>query len=261
MSKRVNVATPELLEAWEDVTRFGHQEIGLSEQANDPYFLKQPRAKQLGALKLGETIIVKTQDGWEKANLEAATSEYQNGSYMWTYQFQVSGDACSSFLVPGGSWGALRGGEQDLDFTRLEPRITKGPASRYRLQSTCSACNQKGVEAVQEEAEFLESRLPFLCTHQQQITAISVIGEPSEAAAVSLVKVPRPKQQSLQKLPGPPSIASTTCSTVTAEKLETYSAKLAKQFEVLCSVHADLCEMLANLQRAGKRPQLAELKE
>ena len=78
----MNVATPELLEAREDFTRSDLQEIGLSEQAKDPYFLKQPRAKQLGALKAGETIIVKTQDGWEKANLEAATSEYQNGSYM-----------------------------------------------------------------------------------------------------------------------------------------------------------------------------------
>ena len=261
LAKRVNLATAELPEVREDVTMPRHQERLTSEQAKDPYFLKQPKAKQSGALKVGETIIVKTQDGWEKANLEAATAEYKNGSYMWTYHFQDSGDACSSFLSPGESWGALRDGDQDLDFTRLDPRIMTGPASRYRLQSTCSACNQKGLEAFQEEAEFLESRLPLLCAHQQQITAISVIGEPSEAAAISLVEVPRPKQQPLQQPPAPPSMASTTCSTVTLEKLETYTAKVASQFEVMCSVHATLCEELASLKRAGKRPQLAELEE
>ena len=261
LAKRVNLATTELPEVREDVTMPRHQEGSTIEQAKDPYFLKQPKSKQSGALKVGETIIVKTQDGWQKAQLEASTKEYKNGSYMWTYHFQDSGDACSSFLSPGESWGVLRGDDQSLDFTRLDPRIMTGPASRYRLQSTCSACNQKGLEAVPEEAEFLESRLPFPCAHQQQITAISVIGEPSEAAAISLVGVPRPKQHPLQQPPAPLSMTSTTCSTVTLEKLETYTAKVASQFEVMCSVHATLCEELASLQRAGKRPQLPELEE
>ena len=115
LAKRVNLATTELPEVREDVTMPRHQEGSTIEQAKDPYFLKQPKSKQSGALKVGETIIVKTQDGWQKAQLEASTKEYKNGSYMWTYHFQDSGDACSSFLSPGESWGVLRGDNQDLD--------------------------------------------------------------------------------------------------------------------------------------------------
>ena len=82
-----------------------------------------------------------------------------------------------------------------MEFKHLEPRLPRGPTARYRLQSAGSGCNKNGMEASSEEAEFLESRLPFPCVHQQPITEISVIGAPSESAKVMLVKVPRPQQK------------------------------------------------------------------
>ena len=201
---------------------------------------------------MGETIIVKTQDGWEKANLEASTAEYQICSYIWTYNFQDSGMLFLPFTQ--GDLGALCGSDQDLDFKRLDQIIMTGPANRYRLQSTCSACNQKGLEAFQDEAEFLESCLPFPCAHQLQVTTISVIGKPTEAAAYLLVGVSRQKQQQLQQPPASPSMASTTCSIVTLEKLETFTGKVANNLEVICSVHATQSKELAGLERAWKCP-------
>ena len=89
LTKRVNLSTEEGLEKREDVTS--------SKECKEPYFLVQPRAKQKGALEVGDIVVIKTQDGWEKAKLESKTAEYQNTSYMWTYQLLDSGDACSSF--------------------------------------------------------------------------------------------------------------------------------------------------------------------
>ena len=241
LTKRVNLSTEEGLEKREDVTS--------SKECKEPYFLVQPRAKQKGALEVGDIVVIKTQDGWEKSKLETKTAEYQNTSYMWTYQLLDSGDACSSFLSLGESWGVLRDGEESLDMRLLEPRIPGGHFARYRLQSACSGCNEKGMEVSPEEAEFLKNRLPFPCSHQQPITAISVIGEPSEAAKVILVKVPRPQQK---KSNAPPSVASSAGSTVTWEKLETYMAAVTRQFEVFCSVHADLSAELDKLKRSGE---------
>ena len=258
LTKRLDLSTEEVVEKRVDVTSSQDQQNLVRKETREPYFLVQPKAKKKGALQAGDNVMVKTQDGWEKARLESKTVEYQNGSYMWTYQLLDSGDACSSFLSPGESWGVLRDGEELLDFEHLEPRIPGGSMARYRLQSACSGCNEKGVEASSEEAEFLESRLPFPCAHHQQITAISVIGVPSEAANVTLVKVPRPQQ----KIPSAPlSVSSSVGSTVTWEKLERYLAAVTTQFEVLCSVHADLCAELESRKMAGDEINSQELKE
>ena len=258
LTKRLDLSTDEVSERREDVTGQQDQHALTTKVTKEPYFLVQPRGKQKGALEIGDNVVVKTQDGWKKARLESKTAEYKNGSYMWTYLLLDSGDVCSSFLSPGESWGILREGEECLEFEHLEPRIPRGPTARYRLQSACSGCNEKGMEASSEEAEFLESRLPFPCAHQQPITAISVIGAPSEAAKVTLVKVPRPQQK---KPSVPPSVASSTGSTVTWEKLEVYSASVTRQFEVLCSAHADLCAEIESRKMAGEGLNSPELQE
>ena len=258
LTKRLDISSEEVVEKRTDVTCQKDQQSHILKETKEPYFLIQPRAKQKGALEVGDNVVVKTQDGWEKARLESRTDEYQNGSYMWTYQLLDSGDACSSFLSLGESWGVLRDGEDGLDFGLLEPRIPGGSTARYRLQSACSACNEKGMEASSEEAVFLESRLPFPCLHEQPITAISVIGAPSEAAKVTLVKVPRPQQR---RPSAPPSVVSSVGSTVTWEKLEMYLAAVKAQFEVLCSAHANLCDELESRKMAGEGISSQELQE
>ena len=111
LTKRLDLSTDEVAERREDVTGQRDQHALATKVTKEPYFLVQPRGKQKGALEIGDNVVVKTQDGWEKARLESKTAEYQNGSYMWTYHLLDSGDACSSFLSPGESWGVLRDGE------------------------------------------------------------------------------------------------------------------------------------------------------
>ena len=50
LTKRVNLSTEEGLEKREDVTS--------SKECKEPYFLVQPRAKQKGALEVGDIVVI-----------------------------------------------------------------------------------------------------------------------------------------------------------------------------------------------------------
>ena len=236
----------------DDVTRNQQPKV------KDLYYLHQPKAKQKKALTVGELVITKTTDGWLKAKLESKTLEYKDGSYMWTYHFLETGDACSSFLSPGDAWGVLRGEDVDLDFSRLEPQMPGGPRQRYRLESGCSECNLKAMDAFAEEATILEGRLPVRCSHQQLITGISIIGSPQEAEEVEVVRVPRPAQSQHRAPSAASSITSSTCSTVTIDRLEKHLAEVTSHFELFCTEQDNLCNELLRFPSTELPEELQE---
>ena len=87
----------------------------------DIYHLVQPKVKQQGDLKIGDTILIYTLTaGWRKAWLISKNTRwYRNSSFWWNIDYCDDSQSVGTYLFPGKLWGVLRGPDLDLQLKQV----------------------------------------------------------------------------------------------------------------------------------------------
>ena len=69
------------------------------------------------------------------------------------------------YLFLGEMWWVLRGLDVGWNLEHVLPQVPEGQRKMFSLAATYDACNEGFIKVFQEDAEYLESRLPFVCQH------------------------------------------------------------------------------------------------
>ena len=75
------------------------------------------------------------------------------------------GEELDRHLFQGEMWGVLRGLDVGLDLEHVLQQVPVSQHKMFSLVATCETCNKGFIKVFQEEAEYLETRLPFVCQY------------------------------------------------------------------------------------------------
>ena len=94
--------------------------------------LYQPIYGQPDYLKPGEIVLLVVGDNWLKVELNShsGTSDAYGGSLYWNYTSEDGSYQNGGYLLPGQSWGVLRGADKDIDVAETSIILPAGHASR-----------------------------------------------------------------------------------------------------------------------------------
>ena len=97
--------------------------------------LYQPVYGQPDYLKAGEIVLLVVGDNWVKVQLNShsGTSDAYGGSLYWNYTSEDGSYQNGGYLLPGQSWGVLRGADRDIDLEETSIVLPAGHASRNDL--------------------------------------------------------------------------------------------------------------------------------
>ena len=87
-----------------------------------PLRLYQPIYGQHDYMTAGDTVLLVQGDSWCRVILHSHSdvSDAYGGSLYWNYSREDGSHITGGYLLPGESWGGLRGPDKDLDISLAE---------------------------------------------------------------------------------------------------------------------------------------------